>query len=679
MKKHQRRTTSLFAALLLLIAGNAAAITVDWAEDYNGPVNGTDRASKTVTDADADGNVYVTGSSAGSRGTDYLTIKYDPSGNTMWEARYAGPGYDDHARDIAVDKSGNVYVTGYSRSTGRCSSGWGMATVKYDASGIEQWVKRDDGYSCQNLAVTIALDDDGYVYIAGTSARRKQGETPGFPYWTSGYDWVTFKYDPSNGAIIWKRIYDHPRHGDDHPNDLTIDSNGNVYVVGTIGGYTHSNYLRYSDFGIVKYDANGTQLWVAQYNGPGNYADRLNAVTVDGNGNVYATGHSYGSGSGYDYATVKYNQSGVQQWVSRYNNGTDYPRSIALDANGNVYITGYSSGSGTDNDYATIKYDSNGAQQWVARYNGPGNGSDTASQIAVDSNGNSYITGGSYGSGTGQDFATIKYDTNGAQAWAERYNGTGNGDDSGGSLALDAAGNVFVTGQSHGGASGIDYLTIKYSQNQPPVADAGDDQIIECAGPDGAAVTLDGSGSSDPNNDPLTYTWSGPFGEAIGVNPSVTLPLGESEITLVVNDGTVDSAPATVTVTVQDTTPPTVELSVSPTVLWPPNHKYRDISSTITATDTCDANPSVNSVYATSNEPDNGKGDGNTVNDIVIKKGKVSLRAERSRAGEGNGRIYTILYTAVDDSGNSSSASAEVSVPKSRGKGKKKGKSKGKK
>jgi hypothetical protein len=80
-----------------------------------------------------------------------------------------------------------------------------------------------------------------------------------------------------------------------------------------------------------------------------------------------------------------------------------------VDGSGNVYVTGGSVGSGPGQDYATIKYYANGDTAWVRRYNGPGDNSDGASAVAVDGSGNVYVTGGSVGDGTGGDFATIKY------------------------------------------------------------------------------------------------------------------------------------------------------------------------------------------------------------------------------------------------------------------------------
>jgi len=99
--------------------------------------------------------------------------------------------------------------------------------------------------------------------------------------------------------------------------------------------------------------------WVRRYNGPGNSEDHAYALSVDSSGNVYVTGWSPGSGTGLDYATIKYSPSGDTLWVKRYNgpgNGSDYAYALAVDGSGNVYVTGWSYGSGSSSDYATIKY-----------------------------------------------------------------------------------------------------------------------------------------------------------------------------------------------------------------------------------------------------------------------------------------------------------------------------------
>lgn len=102
------------------------------------------------------------------------------------------------------------------------------------------------------------------------------------------------------------------------------------------------------------------------------------------------------------------------------------------------------------------------------------------------------------------------------------------------------------------------------AQNEPPVANAGPDQTLEATSPEGAAVTLDGSASSDPDGDPLTYAWSTPVGEATGETASVTLPVGAHVITLTVTDDKDESDTDTVTVTVQDTTPPDTFITAAP-------------------------------------------------------------------------------------------------------------------
>ncbi len=124
-------------------------------------------------------------------------------------------------------------------------------------------------------------------------------------------------------------------------------------------------------------------------------------MAVDGSGNVYVTGSSEG-----DYATIKYSPDGDTLWVRRYSGSAS---ALAVDDSGNVYVTGWSYGSGTFDDYATIKYAPNGDSLWVRRYNGPGNDYDLPFALALDGDGNVYVTGESYGSGTNYDYATIKY------------------------------------------------------------------------------------------------------------------------------------------------------------------------------------------------------------------------------------------------------------------------------
>src|SRR6266487_2303589 len=136
------------------------------------------------------------------------------------------------------------------------------------------------------------------------------------------------------------------------------------------------------------------QVWVASYSGV--FDDEPTGIAVDGSRNVYVTGYS-SIPDFSSYATIKYNAFGQEEWNASYAgpNSINFAAAIAVDYSGNVYVTG-SSGSfapPTADDYATIKYNSAGQQQWVARYNSPGNSYDGATAIAVDDSGNVYVTG----------------------------------------------------------------------------------------------------------------------------------------------------------------------------------------------------------------------------------------------------------------------------------------------
>ena len=119
----------------------------------------------------------------------------------------------------------------------------------------------------------------------------------------------------------------------------------------------------------------------------------------------------------FDYATIKYNSAGQEQWVARYNspgNGDDGATRIAIDGSGNVYVTGQSGDPITNYErYVTIKYNSGGQEQWGASYSGPYNGAHLPLGIAVDGSGNVYVTGQSVGPGFADDYATVKYDRSG--------------------------------------------------------------------------------------------------------------------------------------------------------------------------------------------------------------------------------------------------------------------------
>ncbi len=461
---------------------------------------------------DADGNVYLTGMRVGVAGfySDYMTVKYDPAGEVLWEARYDGPAkFTDIPRALAVDKSGNVYVTGESKGPGTNSdlANYDFATVKYDALGVPQWVARYNGPSdSDDRAAALAIDDAGNVFVTGAS-------------WNAGtrYDYLTIKYNAA-GEQQWVARYDggspDENFRDDGATAIALDHSGNVYVTGASTASPASS----QDYLTIKYSATGVQQWVARYQGPAG-AETATAIAVDKSMNVYVTGGSESpSPVGIDFATVKYNAAGVQQWVTRFNGPQDADdaayllrlsasgnvcvaggssrfsesytvvqysssgvmqwaaqffgadssytrlRGLALDEAGNVYVTGGSKGKTTGSDFATLKYSATGVRQWLARFDGPGSTSNRAAAIAVDHDGGVIVAGTSKDSLSSDDYATIKYDAAGALQWSARYNGAANSDDHVAALAADEQGNVYVTGSSRDlHSSSTEYTTIKYN------------------------------------------------------------------------------------------------------------------------------------------------------------------------------------------------------------------------
>jgi len=199
--------------------------------------------------------------------------------------------------------------------------------------------------------------------------------------------------------------------------------------------------------------------------------------------------------------------------------------------------------------------------------------------------------------------------------------------------------------------------TVTVEDQEAPTITAPADITQECTSPGGTPVTLGSPTGVLDNCD------ASPM---VSNDAPALFPLGSTTVTWTATDDAGNMGHDAQVVTIVDTTPPELSVALSPSSLWPPNHKLVTIVATVTATDICDADPEVRLVSVTSNEPDNGLGDGDTPGDIVIVDDfTLELRAERS--GLGDGRVYTVTYEAEDDSGNVTTKQATVTVAKSQG------------
>ncbi len=277
-----------------------------------------------------------------------------------------------------------------------------------------------------------------------------------------GYDLYVGKLNGATGALIWERRYDGPSHQNDWANAVAVDAAGNVIV----GGQSET-FGNGGDYYTAKYNgATGAQIWEQRYNGTSNNRDEIVAVAVDAAGNVVVTGTD--ATTIYDIYTVKYAAAtGAILWAM-HTNAASYgyyyadAKGLALDAAGNVVVTGRFVSSDFEDDIYTLKYSaSTGAILWERRLS---NVWDEASNgLALDAAGNVFVTGIAQATARFGDnrIYTAKYAAlTGAVLW-QKYDTAGT-DDGGVAVAVDPAGNVVVAGSSYSAIS-QDYRTLKYA------------------------------------------------------------------------------------------------------------------------------------------------------------------------------------------------------------------------
>ena len=430
------------------------------------------------------------------------------------------------------------------------------------AHGSETWSARLDGVDRGNdEPAALVVDAHGATYVTGTSR--------GHGY----YDILTVKY-AADGRERWTARFSGGK--DDSARAAALDPAGHLYVTGT----SHGGPRRWLDYVTISYDLEtGEVQWSAHYDGqsghgpPKTALDRPAAIALDGNGNVYVTGASRGEKSGYDYATVKYNRAGSEQWVARYDgpvSGPDHATAISVDPAGHVYVTGRSMGN-RHFDVATVKYDGDGRQQWVARYDGPVSRFDGAVAAAVAADG-LYVVANSFGAHRRIDLALLRYEANGNLSWVARHDASPAPadpstptapmkSDKPTALTTDLTGNVFVTGAT-GSTTGWDYLTVKYDPTGRLVWESsfdgghGDDRAVDIALDRRGDVFVTGHVNSttavpcDPCPDYATIKYDGANGrrlwyatyDSLGMVMDVAVGLVISDHDIVVTGMSVDTA-----------------------------------------------------------------------------------------------------------------------------------------
>jgi len=310
---------------------------------------------------DNTGNIYLTGGTEGDLGganagiPDIWVAKYDSQGNQLWLQQF-GSNNEDYSNGIAVDSTGNIYLTGYTWSDlgGGSAGGKNVWVAKYDSLGNQLWAQQFGGVTAE-YSTSVAVDGAGNVYLAGYTYGDLGGANAG-----DEDAWVA-KYD-SQGNQLWLQQFGSTER--DHSNRVAVDGAGNVYLMGFTYGNLGDPNAEDQDFWVAKYDPEGKQLWLQRL-GIGGFDYSLN-MKVDDTGNVYLTElyRAYDD-EGWD---AKYDSEGNQIGLQKLGYGNlDSPSDMAFDDTGNLYLTGYTSGNlggqnaGSD-DAWVAKLNQNGLQ-----------------------------------------------------------------------------------------------------------------------------------------------------------------------------------------------------------------------------------------------------------------------------------------------------------------------------
>jgi hypothetical protein len=408
-----------------------AQIQQAWVARYNnGIINGTNQAIKMALDPS--GNIYITGFSENTNtNLGYVTIKYAPNGIQLWAARFDSTNYPTATpTGLVLDNSNNVIVTG------------NPVTMKYDSTGNQLW-------SAPFSGTALAVDAGANVYVTGF-----------------GTAFNTVKLN-SLGSNVWFTTYTDL--GPTLSQIVLVDGATNVYVAGSDAyDYFGSASWFIVRLAIVKYTSIGSQLWTASYVSEGDPSGvQIEGAALDSANNLYFVADFSPIIPGPVFTTYKYGSNGSMLWSADNPtaNGGSVAHGLALDAASNAFVTGADAHYYPNTPYpiGTYKIGPNGAYLWANLYYSIPIASSVGMSITLDQANSVYVTGYSPGTNSSNDIVTIEYDNNGNQIWVQRYHGPGSGDDAGNAIAVDKNGNVYVTGYEATAAGGTEIVTIKYS------------------------------------------------------------------------------------------------------------------------------------------------------------------------------------------------------------------------
>ena len=370
-------------------------------------------------------------SSYGGGNNDLFLVKFNSQGVRQWGTFYGGVG-SDGAGICATDSWGNVYLGGATNSNSGISSGgfqnsngglFDGVLVKFNSAGTRTWATYLGGSGSDEINY-CAVDDSGFVYVTGYTKSNNNIASGGHQNTHGGIssdDAFLVKYD-SSGTRVWGTYYG--GNAADDALSCSIGPSGNVYVAGytksnnniASGGHqnTHGGGGNHDGF-LAKFSSSGTRLWATYYGGSD--IDLLEGVDTDDFGNIYATGLSQSPNlaigsykdtlsGGYDAILIKFNPQGTRIWASYYG-GTysDRGKSCSVDPTGNVYVSGWTSSpnniaspgyqytKGGNIDAFVTKFTSTGNRIW-GRYFG-GSYSDFGDGIISSDSGIVYFCGSS--------------------------------------------------------------------------------------------------------------------------------------------------------------------------------------------------------------------------------------------------------------------------------------------